>query len=168
MKHISKLLVAFVAIMSLTVSASAQFPSVMLKDIDGNVVDTSKLSNDGKPFVISFFATWCKPCLRELKAISELYPDWQDETGMKLIAVSVDESQNVSKVKPLVAAEGWDYEVLLDSNSDFMRGMGVQMVPHLFIVDGNGKIVESHSGYTDGSESGIIDKIREIIEADKK
>lgn len=167
MKYINKILIAFVAVMALTVSASAQFPSVMLKDIDGKVVDTAKLSNEGKPFVISFFATWCKPCLRELKAISELYPDWQEETGMKLIAVSVDESQNVSKVKPLVSAEGWEYEVLLDSNSEFMRGMGVQMVPHLFIVDGDGKIVESHSGYTDGSEAGIIDKIRELQAEEK-
>lgn len=154
------LALATVAFISL--GAMAQFPSVMLKDIDGKVVDTAKLSNDGKPFVISFFATWCKPCLRELKAIAEVYPDWQDETGMKLIAVSVDESQNAGKVKPLVAAEGWEYEVLLDTNSEFMRGMGVQMVPHVFVIDGNGKVVESHSGYTDGSESGIIDKIRSL------
>lgn len=155
-------LTALAVIAAVALGAQAQFPSVMLKDIDGKVVDTSKLSNDGKPFVISFFATWCKPCLRELKAIAEVYPDWQEETGMKLIAVSIDESQNAGKVKPLVAAEGWDYEVLLDTNSEFMRGMGVQMVPHVFVIDGDGKVVESHSGYTDGSESGIIDKIRSL------
>lgn len=155
-------LTALAVIAAFALGAQAQFPSVMLKDINGKVVDTAKLSNDGKPFVISFFATWCKPCLRELKAIAEVYPDWQDETGMKLIAVSIDESQNAGKVKPLVAAEGWDYEVLLDTNSEFMRGMGVQMVPHVFVIDGDGKVVESHSGYTDGSESGIIDKIRSL------
>ncbi|MDE6629014.1 MAG: TlpA family protein disulfide reductase [Muribaculaceae bacterium] len=155
-------LTAFAAAAAVALGAMAQFPSVTLKDIDGKAVDTARLDNGGKPFVISFFATWCKPCLRELKAIAEVYPDWQEETGMKLIAVSVDESQNAGKVKPLVAAEGWDYEVLLDTNSEFMRGMGVQMVPHVFIIDGNGKVVESHSGYTDGSESGIIDKIRSL------
>lgn len=162
MKLLSKKVIALAMIVGASLGAYAQFPSVMLKDIDGKVVDTSKLSNDGKPFVISFFATWCKPCLRELKAIHEVYPDWQDETGMKLIAVSIDESQNAGKVKPLVAAEGWDYEVLLDTNSEFMRGMGVQMVPHVFVVDGDGKVVESHSGYTDGSEASLIDKIREL------
>ena len=67
-------------------AASAQLPSVKLKSLDGKIVDTSKLSNGGKPFVISFFATWCKPCNRELKAIHEVYPDWQKETGMKLVA----------------------------------------------------------------------------------
>lgn len=141
-------------------SASAQFPSVQLKDINGKSVDTSKLSNDGKPFVISFWATWCKPCLRELKAIHEVYPDWVDETGMKLIAVSIDQAQDVSKVKPLADSEGWEYEVLLDPNSDFMRAMGAQTVPHIVIVDGNGKVVESHSGYTDGSENHIIEVVR--------
>ncbi len=157
---------AAVAAASLAVSlgASAQFPSVQLKDINGKSVDTAKLSNDGKPFVISFFATWCKPCLRELKAIHEVYPDWVDETGMKLIAVSIDQAQDVSKVKPLVDMEGWDYDVLLDTNSDFMRMMGAQTVPHVFIVDGNGKVVESHSGYTDGSESHIIEVIRQNLE----
>ena len=74
-------------------STFAQLPSVKLKDLNGKVVDTAKLSNDGKPFVISFFATWCKPCNRELKAISEQYADWQEETGMKVIAVSIDQAQ---------------------------------------------------------------------------
>lgn len=161
-KIATTLLFAIVALIA-SVGASAQLPSIQLKDINGNTVDVSKLNNDGKPFIISFFATWCKPCLRELKAIAEVYPDWQDETGMKLVAVSIDEAQNVGKVKPLVDAEGWEYEVLLDTNSDFRRAIGAQSVPHLLIVDGNGKIVESHSGYTDGSEQELIKKIRELI-----
>lgn len=142
--------------------ASAQLPSVQLKDINGKTVDTATLSNDGKPFVVSFFATWCKPCLRELRAINEVYPDWQDETGMKLIAISTDEAQNVHKVKPLVDSEGFEYEVLLDSNQDLQRALGIQMIPFVMIVDGNGNIVETRNGYTDGSEAHIIEKIREL------
>ena len=75
--------------------------------------------------MISFFATWCKPCNRELKAIHEVYPDWQEETGMKLIAISTDQAQNISKVKPLVDGEGWEYDILLDPNSAFLRAMGI-------------------------------------------
>lgn len=141
---------------------AAQLPSVQLKDLNGKTVDTATLSNDGKPFVISFFATWCKPCLRELRAINELYPDWQDETGMKLIAISTDEAQNVHKVKPLVDSEGFEYEVLLDSNQDLQRSLGIQMIPYVMIVDGQGNIVETRNGYTDGSEAHIIEKIREL------
>lgn len=162
MKLISRIfLVAALAIAGAT-TASAQLPSAQLKDLSGKPVDTATLSNDGKPFVISFFATWCKPCLRELKAIREVYPDWQDETGMKLIAVSIDEAQNASKVKPLVDAEGFEYEVLLDPNSDFARAMGVNNVPHVFVIDGNGRVAEQHVGYTDGSEEHLIEKIREL------
>ena len=143
-------------------SAYAQLPSVQLKDIDGKVVDTATLSNDGNPFVISFFATWCKPCLRELQAINDYYPDWQDETGMKLIAISIDEGQNVSRVKPLVEGKGFEYEVLLDSNQDLKRALGIQDVPYVMILDGDGTIVETRNGYTEGSEQHIIEKIRQL------
>ena len=149
-------------------TAYAQLPSVKLKDINGKVIDTATLSNDGKPFIISFFATWCKPCNRELKAINEVYPDWQDETGVRVIAVSIDEAQNAQKVKPMVDAAGWEYQVLLDPNSDFRRAMGVNMIPHVFVIDGNGKIAESRSGYTEGGEQHLIEKVKELIEAAKK
>lgn len=148
--------------------AQAALPSVKLKDLKGRSVDTALLSNGGKPMIISFFAGWCKPCKRELNAINEVYDDWRDETGVKLIAISIDKAQDVSKVKPMVDAEGWDYDILLDPNSDFMRAMGIQQIPHLLIIDGQGKIVESRSGYTDGSEGHIIEKLREITATKKK
>ena len=143
-------------------SAFAELPSVLLKDVNGNTVNTAELSNDGKPMVISFWATWCKPCKRELKAISEVYPDWQAETGVKLVAVSIDEAQNAAKVKPLVDGMNWEYEVLLDPNGEFKRQMGVSDVPHAFIVDGQGNVVWSHKGYVDGGEEEIIEELRKL------
>lgn len=157
MMKLSKLMSA-VALCLVSLGAYAQLPSVQLKDLEGKTVNTAELSNNGKPFVISFFATWCKPCNRELKAIHEQYADWQEETGMKVIAVSIDQAQNINKVKPMVDGEGWEYEVLLDPNSEFRRAMGVQMIPHVFIIDGKGKIAESRSGYTDGAESHLIER----------
>jgi thiol-disulfide isomerase/thioredoxin len=152
---------ALLAILSL--SCFAQLPSVSLKDINGKTVNTSELNNNGKPFIISFFATWCKPCQRELDAINEVYADWQDETGVKLIIVSIDQGQNIQKVKPLVNSKGWEYDVLLDPNGDFKRSLNVQNIPAVFVVDGKGKIVDSKTGYTDGSEEHLIAKVRELL-----
>lgn len=141
----------------------AQLPHVIIKDISGQSVSTDTLSNGGKPFVIDFFATWCKPCNRELDAISEVYEDWQQETGVKIIAVSIDQAHNINKVKPLVDNHGWEYEVLLDPNSDFRRALGIQMIPYVIICDGQGKIVYRHQGYTDGDEMELIEKVRELV-----
>ena len=141
----------------------AQLPSVTLKTMDGKTVNTSELSNNGKPFIIDFFATWCKPCNRELDAIGEVYEDWQKETGVKIFAVSIDQAQNINKVKPLVENHGWEYEVLLDPNSDFKRALGIQMIPYVLIVDGKGNIVYKHNGYTDGAETELIEKVRELV-----
>lgn len=140
----------------------AQLPAVTLKTMDGKVVRVDTLSNNGKPFVIDFFATWCKPCNRELDAISEVYEDWQKETGLKIYAVSIDQAQNIQKVKPLVDNHGWEYDVLLDPNSDLRRALGIQNIPYVLLCDGNGKIVYKHMGYTDGEENELIEKVKEI------
>lgn len=156
MRKFATLLVALVAFFG---TLSAQLPSAQLKNINGETVNTAEISNDGKPIIISFFATWCKPCIRELKAIHELYPDWQEETGVRIIIVSIDQAQDVLKVKPLVDGFGWEYEVLLDPNSEFKRAMNVQTVPHVFVLDGNGNIIHNHSGYTDGAEQELYELI---------
>jgi len=146
-----------------TLGIHAQLPQVTLKDINGKTIQTDTLSNQGRPFIIDFFATWCKPCNRELDAISEVYEEWQQETGVKIFAVSIDQAQNIHKVKPLVSNHGWEYEVLLDPNSDFKRALGIQMIPYVLIVDGKGNIVYKHNGYTDGAETELIEKVRELV-----
>ncbi|MCD8289137.1 MAG: TlpA family protein disulfide reductase [Prevotella sp.] len=159
-----RILLFAIAVFALCLNASAQLPSVSLKDINGKTVDTAQLSNDGRPFIISFFATWCKPCNRELSAIAEDYEDWQEETGVKLFAVSIDQAQNINKVKPLVDNHDWPYDVLLDPNSDFKRALGIQMIPYTLIVDGKGNIVYKHNGYTEGAEQEVLEKVRELVE----
>ena len=153
----------FIMFVACGMGVMAQLPKVVLKDMHGKEVSTDTLSNQGKPFIIDFFATWCKPCNRELDAISEVYEDWQQETGVKIIAVSIDQAHNINKVKPLVDRHGWDYEVLLDPNGDLKRAFSIQMIPYVLIVDGQGNIVYKHQGYTDGAEEELIEKVRELI-----
>ena len=143
--------------------AQAQLPAVTLKTLDGKTVNTETLSNDGKPFIIDFFATWCKPCNRELSAIAEVYDEWQEETGVKIYAVSIDQAQNINKVKPLVDQNEWEYDVLLDPNSELLKAFGGQMIPFVVVVDGKGNVVSKHSGYTDGAENELIEEVRKLI-----
>lgn len=156
----------FLSLSLLVLSAQtvfAQLPKISLNDINGKVVETDTLSNGGRPFIIDFFATWCKPCNRELDAIHEVYADWQEETGVKIYAVSIDQAQNINKVKPLVDNHGWEYDVLLDPNGDLKRAFGIQMIPYVLIVDGKGNIVYKHQGYTDGAEEELMEKVRSLV-----
>lgn len=161
-----KFLLSMAVALCIAGNATAQLPGVVLKDINGKAVKTDTLSNNGKPFIIDFFATWCKPCNRELTAINEVYEDWQKETGVKVIAISIDQVQNSYKVKPLVDNHGWPYEVLLDPNGEFKRALGVQMIPYTLIIDGKGNIAYKHNGYSDGAEDELIEKVRELIKGE--
>tara|TARA_B100000424_G_scaffold102758_1_gene77352 strand:- start:2465 stop:2941 length:477 start_codon:yes stop_codon:yes gene_type:complete len=136
-----------------------QLPSVNIKDMEGNSLNFSKISNNGKPIIISFWATWCKPCKAELNTIAEEYDDWVDETGVKLVAVSIDDARSSSRVEPYVNAQGWEYLVLMDPNSDLRRAMGVNNVPHTFLVNGAGKIVWDHNNYSPGDEEELYEKL---------
>ena len=153
----NKVLLLFVALLATTLMAQAQMPAVTLNDIDGNAVRTDTLAHPGHPVIVSFFATWCKPCQRELSAIAEVYDDWQAETGVEVIAVSIDEAQSANRVKPLVAANGWPYRVLLDPNGELKRALGIQLIPYVVVLDENGKMIYKHNGYTDGAENELLE-----------
>lgn len=143
-------------------SQQNQLPKVMIKTLDGQSFSTADISNDGKPVILSFWALWCKPCQKELDAFSELYTEWQEETGVKIYAVSIDDSRSTSRVAPLVKGKGWEFEVLLDPNGDFKRAMNVNMIPHTFLLDGNGKIVSQHTAYFDGAELELYEKVKKL------
>ncbi|MCX7863140.1 MAG: TlpA family protein disulfide reductase [Bacteroidales bacterium] len=137
-------------------------PSVELKTIDGKKFNSSQISNNGKPIIIDFWATWCKPCIMELNAIAEKYSDWQKETGVVLYAISIDDAKSMNRVAPFVNAKGWEYEILLDPNSDFKRAMNVINVPHTFVLDGNGNVVYQHTTYAEGDENKIYEILKKL------
>lgn len=161
-----KFLFAIAALLITSVSIAQSLrsvPSVSLKNLDGTTIDTGTLENDGKPIVICFWATWCSPCRRELDNYAELYEDWQDETGIKIIAVTIDDQRSKNQVAPTVNASEWEYEILLDPNKEFSRAMQVVNVPHTFLIDGNGNIVWQHNNYADGDEDELYDEIKKLM-----
>jgi cytochrome c biogenesis protein CcmG/thiol:disulfide interchange protein DsbE len=145
-----------------TTPAKTDVGHASVKTLEGKEFNTVNISNDGKPFIIDFWATWCKPCVAELDAINEEYKQWQEETGVKVFAVSIDDSRSMSRVAPYVAGKGWDYTILLDPNGDFKRAMNVNSVPHTFLFDGNGKLIAQHNNYSAGDEANLFEEIKKI------
>lgn len=157
MKKIFPLLLLFVSFVGFSQN---EMPKIDLTTVDGNTISSKDLSKEDKVVIVSLWATWCVPCLKELDAISEIYSDWQAETGVELYAVSVDDSRTVKRVKPLINGKGWDYTVLLDTNNDFQRALGAATVPLTLLVKNN-EIVYRHSGYSPGAEYELYEKIKE-------
>jgi cytochrome c biogenesis protein CcmG/thiol:disulfide interchange protein DsbE len=160
-----KILLSILASLLFTTISIAQkstLPSVNVKTLDGSNINITTIENDGNPIVISFWATWCKPCKKELNTIAENYEDWQDETGVKLVAISIDDTRSMAKVAPYVNASDWDYEVYLDPNGDLKRAMGVSTVPHTFLLNSKKEIVWQHKGYVDGDEDELLEQIEKL------
>ena len=154
--------ILFISIFFCNLSVAQKIPSINIKTLEGKTVNTASFENNGDPVIISFWALWCKSCIKELEAISEVYEDWQDETNVKLIAISIDDSRNTSKLKPFINSKGWEYEIYHDPNSDFKRALGVNQIPHTFLLNGKMEIFSEHVGYTDGQEEELYEKVKKL------
>ena len=158
-----KILISLLLLVStISFAQIKNLPNVDVKKIDGSSFNFKNIDNNGNPIIISFWATWCKPCTKELNNIAELYEDWQDETNVKLVAVSIDDRRSQSKVAPYVNSSGWEYEIYMDPNSDLKRAMGVSTVPHTFLLDKNKQIIWQHRGYVEGDEYELFDEILKL------
>ena len=160
----SFLLLTCLFALGLGASFSQSLPAVKLKNLEGETISTSDLATEGQPTLICFWATWCSPCKRELNNYAELYEDWQDETGVNIVAVSIDDQRSIRRVAPYVNSVLWDYDVLLDPNKDFARAMQVVNVPHTFLVNGGGEIVWQHNNYADGDEEEVYEELLKLVE----
>ena len=162
MKKLALFFLMVLATAGLYAQTKNDLPNVTIKDLAGKDVNIATLSNDGKPFVITFWATWCGPCVKEHNALSDVYDDWKEETGVKIFAVSIDDSRSTAKMRPFVEGKGWEFDVLLDTNKELARAMNVNNPPFTFLFDGNGKMVYQHSGYLEGSEDDLYKEILKI------
>jgi len=143
------------------VGGEQELPELVLKTLDGKEKNLNDYSKNEKFTIVSFWATWCTPCKKELQNISDLLPEWQEEFDVELLAISIDNARNAMKVKPFVQGKGWEFDVLLDINQDTQRELNFQTVPYSMLVDDSGNIVYKHTGYYEGDEYEMIDKIEE-------
>jgi len=164
----SHLLLMAIATFTLS-TASAQLsqqrtlPDVEVKTLDGQKLSIKEFAENKKITILSFWATWCSPCKKELDAIADIYPDWQEEYDAELVAVTIDTQRALAKVKPMVEAKGWEYIILSDANQDLRQALNFQTIPQTFLLDADGNIVYSHSGYVPGDEYELEDKIKALV-----
>jgi len=149
-------------------SNQSSIPEVSLRDTDGNLVELRSLIRPGKPTIISFWATWCAPCKKELSNYAELYVDWQKEFDVEVLAISIDDSRNSAKVKSYINGVKWPFRVLLDPNEDMKRALNFQTVPFSLLIDGEGRIAYRHNSYVEGDEFVIEEKLKKLKKPDQK
>ena len=162
MRNIILLLVIAFFASSFKMNSEKPFPSVNIKTVDGKVVNTNDFTKQGKITVVSFWATWCTPCKRELDAIHEVYADWAETYDMQLLAITIDDARGLTKVPAIVKSKGWEFTVLADSKQELMQTLNFQTIPQTFLLDANGNIVYTHSGYNPGDEIKLEEEIQKL------
>ena len=166
LKHTSLIILIIAALNSqaqVDNASLSSLPEITLKNIDGKDINLADYGTNDKITVISFWATWCKPCIKELKNLNVLLDDWIEDYNMELVAISLDDSRNAAKVKPTVNALNWGFDVLLDPNGELQRAMNVANPPVTFLVNQSGKIIYTHTGYVEGDEYDLEDHIKELV-----
>jgi thiol-disulfide isomerase/thioredoxin len=158
-----KIIVALSLLCFVFVAKAQDIPSVTLKNVKGENVNFTNVIKKGRITVVSFWATWCVPCKKEINNISELMPEWKKNLDFDFVAVSIDDSRNVAKVKSYVNGQRWDFTTLIDPNQDLKRALNFQSVPYTIVFDQNGKIVFTHAGYVEGDEFILRDKLKELL-----
>ncbi len=146
------IVLGFLALPYSLIFGQVSLPDVELRNLENKKVTLTEVVKSNQLTILSFWATWCSPCKKELDAIADVYTEWQEEYNVELIAISVDNARAMARVKPMVVEKGWPYQIFIDPNQNLMRALNFQTVPHTILLDRNGKIVYSHSGYLPGDE----------------
>ncbi|MBK9338727.1 MAG: TlpA family protein disulfide reductase [Lewinellaceae bacterium] len=162
MKKTLLVLLACIGVAGLFAQDNKTLPSAKIKTLEGQTLDVQELGKTGKITVISFWATWCSPCKKELDAILDYYPEWQKKYDMELVAVSVDDPRTVAKVPAMVAQKNWPYRILHDFNKEFQQVANVASVPYTILLDSKGNVVYEHTGYAPGDELELEDRMKEL------
>lgn len=145
---------------------TAELPDTQVKDVNsGKKVAFNQTFEKGKVTVVSFWATWCVPCKKEIKNIREKLADWHKEADFNYMTVSIDETRAEGLVRSYAKSQGWDFPYFIDANSDLKRSLNFQNVPFTIIVDKSGKVAFMHTGYEEGGEEEVFAKVKELAKS---
>ena len=132
-----------------------------LKCADGKQVDFHEELAKG-PVLVSFWALWCKPCLKELPHIDKLAQEYEGK--LSVLAVNIDNSRSIAKVRPYLSSKDYKVRVPLDTSGDLQRQLQIgSVVPFLILYDSDGSEVYRHVGYKEGDEHELQQKVAALL-----
>lgn len=160
-----QILLFFTLLLAVFPKAEAQgLPVVSLQDINGRKVDTRSLADGKSPFVLTFWMTTCKPCMKELEALTDEALEWKEPFPLRIYAVSVDDSRSLQRAVAMARGGGWVGIVpLFDVNGDLRRALNVTSVPQVFVYGTDGRLVYTHIGYLPGDEAELLKQLKNSI-----
>jgi thiol-disulfide isomerase/thioredoxin len=158
-----KIVLAVVCALAVATVNAQGLPNTQIKDVNsGKKVAFNETIEKGKVTLISFWATWCVPCKKEIKNLSLKLPEWKKEADFNYMTVSIDEARAEGLVRTYAISQGWNFPFYIDANSDLKRSLSFQNVPYTMVIDKNGKVAFTHTGYEEGGEAEILAKIKEL------
>lgn len=134
-----------------------------LEDISGDQVTLSSLLEKG-PVVISFWATWCKNCKKEMPELDKLYKKYEDQ--ITVVCISVDKPSKKQAAVRYVKNR-YSFTTLLDPDMKVYKALNAQNPPHTMIINQDYDILFSHVGYQKGDEKHLEEEIMKALDAKK-
>ena len=125
MKKIFFIFCLFFALFSFS---QKQIPDITISDFGGNNEKVHNLLSDDKLTIISLWATWCVPCIKELDAINDVYDDWKEDINFDFFAISVDDSRSQKRAKALANGKSWPYQIFFEIKKLFISILAINLV----------------------------------------
>ncbi len=136
-----------------------------LTDLNDSTLSLSEFYKEN-PVLVSFWATWCKPCKKELRYIQKFYEDYSD-SGIFIITITVDDIRMKDKIESFINGKNYTFPVFFDTDKEILKSLGLSSIPATLIFDRNGDVIYKHIGYKKGDEEEIKEEIKKIISGEK-
>ena len=147
------------------VTAAAQpAQNFKLKDLKGKKVQLSDYK--GKVVLVTFWATWCGPCKKEMPELQKFQEANRDK-GVEVIAINIDDFNSRSKIKPFLDKNNLGNVKVLLEEPEQLTDYNYRGIPALYVIDREGKIAHARTGYDPQLKEKLAHEIKAIVEAKK-
>ena len=158
-KYVKTSLSILFILLSVSILSQNIVPNTKLKNLESEFIYSNDVLTENNFYIVSFWATWCIPCINELDAIVDIYEELEKD-NIEVIAISTDDARTKKRVRPMINGKDWNFKILLDENHDLKRALNIVGIPHTIITKGT-KIIYRRIGYSPGEEVDLFDFIRE-------